>query len=436
MRDYFIRRFLLIFPTLIGATLLVFFITRITPGGPLERQMQKAMAMGDKSQKDPGGSLSEEQKAELAAYYGFDKPFFPAYLIWLGVLPREEDKQFLKFEGEAAELPVTVRNLLPVEERKPNNAYQITQATLSKSGELKAVAKDDDKAKQALRTWSTRMTRVEPKDEQGKATGPVYVQAQVFRKEYKGLLQGHFGYSTTYNDSVWDMMMERVPISLFYGLATFLLTYAVCIPLGILKAIKHRTVLDNVTSVLIFVGYAIPGFVLGSILVVFLAARFGWFPTAGFISENFSSLTLGGKIWDVIHHAVLPLVCYMVGAFAFLTMMMKNNLMDNLAADYVRTAIAKGADYKRAVMKHALRNSLIPIATTLGHIVSVFVAGSILIELVFEIYGFGLLSYNAIVERDFPVVMGVLVVNVVLLMLGNILSDFFVATTDPRVRFE
>ncbi|RBP42340.1 microcin C transport system permease protein [Roseimicrobium gellanilyticum] len=442
MRDYFIRRFLLIFPTLIGATMLVFFITRVTPGGPLEKAMMRAMTAGEKSQKDPGGSLSEEQKAELAAYYGFDKPFFPAYLNWLGALPYEADKQYLKFEKDAKDQTITLRELLPKSQWKPNNAYRVSQVSVSQTGKLTNLSPEEYEVSRygrtvvdPLKSWSTRVKTVEQKDEAGKVVGS-YSQVQIYRNHFNGLLQGNLGYSTTYNDPVWDMIKKRMPVSLFYGLATFIMMYVVCIPLGILKAIKHRTVLDNVTSVLIFVGYAIPGFVLGSLLVVYLAARLGWFPTGGFTSENFDSLTFGQKVWDVIHHAILPLICYMVGAFAFMTMLMKNNLMDNLAADYVRTAIAKGASYKQAVLKHALRNSLIPIATTLGHIVSVFVAGSLLIELIFEINGFGLLGYNSIVDRDYPLVMGILFVSVILLTLGNILSDFLVALTDPRVRFE
>jgi microcin C transport system permease protein len=232
------------------------------------------------------------------------------------------------------------------------------------------------------------------------------------------------------------MIRERMPVSIFYGLVTFVLAYVVCIPLGILKAVKHRTPLDNVTSILIFTGYAIPGFVLGSLLVVYLAARMGWFPTGGFTSENFADLTLPGKAWDLVHHAVLPLVCYMIGSFAFMTMLMKNNLMDNLAADYVRTAMAKGSSYRGAVLNHALRNSLIPIATTLGEIVTIFVGGSILIERIFDINGFGMLSYQSILDRDYPLVMGVLVITTFLMLLGNILSDFFVALTDPRIRFK
>lgn len=419
MRDYFIRRFLLIIPTVIGATMVVFFLTRITPGGPLEAAMQRAAALQAERgmQKDSGASLSDEQKQEIAAFYGFDRPFFPAYLEWLGVVPREADKRYVKIEKGKDEAPITLQALLPREQWKPNNAYRITQARVTRTGALKA---DDP---EALKIWKTR---AEPDKE----------RVQVFRPEFNGLLQANLGVSTRYNENVWDMIRERMPVSIFYGLATFVLTYLVCIPLGILKAIKHRTSIDNVSSVLIFVGYAIPGFVLASVLVVYLAARLDWFPTDGFMSDHFESLSPSGKVWDIIHHAMLPLVCYMVGAFAFTTMLVKNNLMDNLAADYVRTAVAKGASFRRAVVFHALRNSLIPLATTLGHIVSIFFTGALLIEMIFEINGFGLLGFQSLTDRDYPLVMGILVIDVFLLMLGNILSDFFVALADPRIRFE
>ncbi|MDB6075061.1 MAG: ABC-type dipeptide/oligopeptide/nickel transport system, permease component, partial [Verrucomicrobiaceae bacterium] len=216
---------------------------------------------------------------------------------------------------------------------------------------------------------------------------------------------------------------------------TFVLTYLVCIPLGIVKAIKHRTLIDNISSLVIFIGYAIPGFLLGSLMVVYLAARLGWFPTEGFTSDNFATLGFAGKAWDLAHHAMLPLLCYMISNFALMTMLMKNNLMDNLAADYVRTAIAKGASYRQAVLGHALRNSLIPIVTTLSSITTVFVAGSFLIERIFNIDGFGLLTIQSIEDRDYPLVMGILTLDVTLIMLGNILADFLVAMTDPRVRF-
>lgn len=417
MRDYFIRRFLLILPTLLGATMIVFFITRITPGGPMEKAMQTAMAKeGGHGGKNAGGSLSEEKKEELAAYYGFDRPFLPAYGVWLGVWPRESSKQFIKFDEGKTEMPVTLKELLPKAEWKPNNAYQVSTATVARDGTLKAA---DPKT---LRVWKTR---AEPEKQ----------RVIIFRTAFDGMLQGNFGVSTLYNQPVEEMMLSKMPVSIFYGLITFALTYIVCIPLGILKAIKHRTLIDNLSSLVIFIGYAIPGFLLGSLMVVYLAARMGWFPTEGFTSDNFSTLSVAGKAWDLAYHAMLPLLCYMIGSFALMTMLMKNNLMDNLAADYVRTAIAKGASYRRAVLGHALRNSMIPIVTTLANITTVFVTGSILIERIFNIDGFGLLTIQSIDDRDYPLVMGILTLDVILVMLGNILADFLVALTDPRVRF-
>ncbi|MBL9115666.1 MAG: ABC transporter permease [Verrucomicrobiaceae bacterium] len=417
MRDYFIRRFLLIIPTMIGATMVVFAITRVVPGGPLEKAMQQAL-MNERGggSKNAGSSLSEEQREELAAYYGFDKPFFPAYCIWLGIWPREENKQFIKFEDGKDEMPVSLQILLPREQWTATNAYKVSAGTVKRYGSL--LAPDTDVVQHFK-------TRAEPDKN----------RVAVFHPHINGLLQGNFGLSTSYNLRVLDMMLSKMPVSLFYGLLTFFTAYVVCVPLGILKAIKHRSVIDNATSILIFVGYAIPGFLLGSLMVVYLAARTDWFPTEGFTSEDFASMSIGGKIWDILHHAVLPLCCYLVGSFAFLTMLMKNNLMDNLAADYVRTAIAKGSSYRHAVLGHALRNSIIPIVTTLGSITTVFVAGSVLIERIFQIDGFGLLTIQSITDRDYPLVMGILTLDVVLIMLGNILSDYLVATTDPRVRF-
>lgn len=418
MRDYFIRRFLLIIPTLIGATMVVYFIVRMAPGGPAEAMMRQAMALNaQRSQRDAGGSLSEEQKEQLLVHFKFDKPYLIGYLMWLGALPSEESRQVVKIEEGKTEAAVTLKRLLPKAQWKPNNAYELVEAMVSTKGEVTG------KAGGSVAGWKARHE-------------PEKSRVVVFRPEFKGLLQGNLGYSTRYNDPVLGMILERVPISLFFGLISFFITYVVCVPLGVLKAIKHRTLFDNATSVLIFIGYAVPGFVLGSILVVYLAARLGWFPVGGFTSDGFRDLGFAGKIWDLAHHGALPLVCYIIGSFAFITMMMKNNLMDSLAADYVRTAIAKGADFKGAVLGHALRNSLIPIVTTLGGIVTVFVTGSILIERVFDINGFGLLSFQAVLDRDVPLMMGILTIDVVLIMLGNILSDFLVATMDPRIRFE
>ncbi len=215
-----------------------------------------------------------------------------------------------------------------------------------------------------------------------------------------------------------------------------ILTYLVCIPLGIVKAIKHGSIFDNVSSILVFIGYAIPGFVVGIIAILVFSSHLEWFPIGGFISEDFDDFDTWGKIRDVLHHSALPLLAYMMGSFAVMTFLMKNSLMDHLASDYVRTAIAKGIRFKGAVFKHALKNSLVPLATHFGNNISVIITGSFLIEKVFDIDGFGLLGYESLVERDYPVVMGILVLSSLLQLVGNIISDFCVALVDPRVQFK
>ena len=339
MRDYFFRRLLLIPPTLLGITILLFAITRVVPGGPLERAIMEAqqasMSSSVSSTAGQNMALSEEQLQQLKEYYGFDKPVLVSYGLWVGKL-----------------------------------------------------------------------------------------------------LQGDLGTSYRYNEPVWDIIRSRFPISLFYGVVSLIITYAVCIPLGILKAIKHRTFVDNVTSVVIFAGYAVPGYVLGALLLLYFSVQLEWFPMGGFTSLYFDDLDFWGKVKDITQHAILPLACYLVGSFAVTTLLMKNNLMDNLAADYVRTAVAKGVSFKDAVVKHALRNSLIPIATTFGQNITLLVGGSFLIETIFDINGFGLLGLTAIFDRDYPIVMGVVFLSSLLLLIGNIISDILVAFVDPRIRFK
>lgn len=341
MISYLLRRLLLIVPTFIGITLLIFTLTRFVPGGPVERmilnlQMQSASSEtgGTSSVTDGNNALSEDQIAELNAFYGLDKPVIEAYIEWLG----------------------------------------------------KLVVFD-------------------------------------------------FGESTRYYEPVIDMIAERLPVSLFYGLATFLISYLISIPLGYLKALKHGSVIDSSSSIVIFVGFALPGYVIGVLLISLFGYQLEWFPMGGFIGDDFEDLELFGQVKDLLWHAVLPLTCYLIGDFALLTMTMKNNLMENLAADYVRTAIAKGLPFRQAVRKHALRNSLIPVASHFGNSLMFFMTGSFLIEVIFNIDGIGLLGYEAIVERDYPVVMGIFAINAMMLMLGNILSDICVALVDPRVKF-
>ena len=370
MLAYFTRRLLLIIPTFIGVTVIAFAITRLVPGGPLERElMQLRMASsggeggggGSSGMTDPVSEISEESLDALKKNFDLDKPGYVAYWIWL-----------------------------------------------------------------------------------------------------KKLLTLDLGKSYSKREPVWDLISARFPVSLTFGITGFVLAYLISIPLGIVKALKHGSVFDFLTSALVFVGYSIPGWAMGALLLVFLASGrfFDVFPLGDIETTSYDDLPgvvksmapeddvvdeFGtfdrdmlppvGRFIDRAYHMALPVFCYMMGSFATLTILSKNSLMDNLGQDYVRTAFAKGLAPRRVILLHVLRNSLIPLATGLGHAISILMAGSYLIEWVFNIDGIGYLGYTSIVGRDYTIVMGVLAINTLLALFGNIISDLLYALIDPRIRF-
>jgi microcin C transport system permease protein len=337
MLGYILHRLLLVIPTFIGITIVVFTLTRMVPGGPIERMMtayQMANHQQSSQHSIAGNTLSQDQLDRLKEYYGFDKPILTSYFEWLGKL-----------------------------------------------------------------------------------------------------IQFDLGMSTRYYEPVWDTIKERLPVSIFYGVCTLILTYLIAIPLGIYKALKHGEAGDFVTSLVVFLGYAIPNYIVAIALLYTFSFHFEFFPMGGFSSDEFDYLPWQDQVWDIIKHATLPLIAYISGSFAVMTFMVKNALLDNLSAQYVQTAIAKGLSFKQATFHHALRNSLIPLATHFGNNISVILMGSFLIETIFNIDGFGLLGYESLIERDYPVVMGILVISALLTLFGNILSDICVALVDPRIRF-
>ncbi|MCD4804094.1 MAG: ABC transporter permease subunit, partial [Desulfobacterales bacterium] len=228
------------------------------------------------------------------------------------------------------------------------------------------------------------------------------------------------------NKTAWQLIKERFKVSLIFGVAGFVLSYLACIPLGILKALRHNKMFDLGSSLVIFVGYAIPPFAFGMVLKMFFCGTveglWDFFPVSGFYSDNFAAMTLWEQTKDIFMHMFLPVLCYIIGNFAILTLLMKNSLLEQISKDYIRTVLAKGGSFTRAIWGHAFRNSLIPIATGFGSILTVMFAGSVIIEQVFEIPGMGRLSLEAIVGRDYPVFMGILSLTSVLGLIGNIFS--------------
>jgi len=239
--------------------------------------------------------------------------------------------------------------------------------------------------------------------------------------------------------TAWQLIRARIPVSVWFGLASFLLTYLICIPLGIAKALRHRQGFDAASSVVIFVAYAIPSFALAMVLkTVFCGTTeglFDIFPLGGLSSDFDVEPSAWAAFLDRAWHMALPIACYVASSFAMLTLLMKNSLLDQIAADYVRTVIAKGATRRRAIWGHAFRNALIPIATGFGPMIGVLFAGSIIIETIFEIPGMGRLSWDALIGRDYAVFLALLALTASFQLVGNLISDLAYMLIDPRVDF-
>lgn len=344
MFTYILKRLLIMIPTLIGITIVTFVIINLAPGSPIEQKIQqmKFGGMGRESNAgnagaDKSSGVSEEVILALKKQYGFDKPLYMRYLIWL-----------------------------------------------------------------------------------------------------KNISRLDFGESFTYEEPVWGVITSKFPVSLQFGVVSLFLSYIVCIIFGVLKAVKNGSPFDHITSFFLIALYSIPGFMLAILLIVYFAGGsfYSWFPIGELYSDNYYDLSLWGKIIDRVHHFILPLVCYMIGSFTVLTMLMKNSLLDEIKKDYIRTARAKGVPEKTIYLKHALRNALIPIVTGIGGFLAVFFAGSLLLESIFQLDGIGLLSFKSILQRDYNVIMGILFIQSVLLLIGNLISDIVYILVDPRINFE
>jgi microcin C transport system permease protein len=254
----------------------------------------------------------------------------------------------------------------------------------------------------------------------------------------KSFAQFDLGRSFLRNKDVWSLIKEKLPVSVSLGLWTFLVSYLVSIPLGVTKAVREGTRFDTLTTLLVLVGFAIPGFVLGVLLIVLFAGGsfLDWFPLRGLTSDDWASLTWPARILDYLWHLVLPLTCYAIGSFAVVTMLTKNTFVEEIRKQYVLVARAKGLSERRILYKHVFRNALIPIVTGFpAAFVGAFFAGSLLIETLFSLDGLGLLGYESIVRRDYPVVLGTLYFFTLMGLVVKLIGDLLYVVVDPRVQF-
>ncbi|MDH5753168.1 MAG: ABC transporter permease subunit [Deltaproteobacteria bacterium] len=251
------------------------------------------------------------------------------------------------------------------------------------------------------------------------------------------ILRLDFGKSFVHDEPVVDVILSKIPVSVQFGVTSLALTYLFCIPLGVFKAVRDGSAADTATSALVYAGYAVSPLMLGILLIVLFGGGtfLDWFPVTGSASDFHDMMTPGEKVLDRLHHSVLPLACYLIGNFATLTLLMKNAFMEELGKPYVTTARAKGLPESRVRYGHVLRNALIPIVTGLGGLLGVFFVGNLFIEQIFALDGMGLLFYDSLLARDYPVLLGILTLVSLALMLGNLLSDFLYVLVDPRIDF-
>ncbi|MGK0673644.1 MAG: microcin C ABC transporter permease YejB [Halothiobacillaceae bacterium] len=258
------------------------------------------------------------------------------------------------------------------------------------------------------------------------------------------VMLGHYltfdlGESYFQHQDVLALMASKLPVSISLGMWTFLLTYLISVPLGIRKAVRDGTPFDVWTTTLLLVGYAIPGFVLGLLLLVLFGGGSFWdvFPLRGLVSDNWDELSWPARIGDYLWHMVLPVTAMVVGNFAVMTLLTKNSFLEEMRKQYVLTARAKGLSENQVLYGHVFRNAVIPLVTGFpAAFIGAFFTGSLLIETLFSLDGLGLLAYEAVLQRDYPVVLGTLYIYTLLGLVAKLLTDLAYAWVDPRIQFD
>ena len=261
---------------------------------------------------------------------------------------------------------------------------------------------------------------------------PVIVQYGIWIKRLSKL---DFGNSfSTDKRPVWEKIKERLPITILINSLSFILILVIAIPIGISSAAHQYSLYDKITTVAVFIGFAIPTFWFALLLMILFGVHLDWLPISGFKSMNYETLTSTGKVWDISRHLILPVFLEAFGGLAGLSRYMRSNMLEVIRADYITTARAKGLPERIVIYKHALRNALLPVITILGLAIPGLIGGSVIFETVFAIPGMGQLFFMSVMTRDYPLIMGILTIGAILTLIGNLFSDVGYAIADPRIR--
>src|SRR6056297_1025833 len=261
---------------------------------------------------------------------------------------------------------------------------------------------------------------------------PLYIQ---YGQWLSRLVQLDFGESfATDRRPVLDKILERLPVTILLNVLSILLILAVAVPLGVVSAIRRNSIFDRTTTILVFTGFAMPSFWLALLLMDWFGVRLGWLPVSGLKSLGYEYLGWGAQILDRISHLILPVFVSAIGGLAGFSRYMRSNMLEVIRQDYILTARAKGLSEHTVIYKHALRNALLPVITILGLSVPGLIGGSVIFETIFAIPGMGKLFYDGVMMRDYPLIMGNLVIVAVLTLAGNLIADLSYAFADPRIR--
>ncbi|OGL42224.1 MAG: diguanylate cyclase [Candidatus Schekmanbacteria bacterium GWA2_38_9] len=322
MFSYLLQRLLMMFPLLIGITLISFIVIHLAPGEPTDLQTQF---------NPKASSLAKQRLREI---YGLDKPLHVQYLMWL-----------------------------------------------------------------------------------------------------KRIVLLDFGRSfSPDNRKVLDKIKERIPITITINILSLFIIFCISIPIGVLSARFQYSFFDKVITLFVFAGFAIPTFWLALLLMIFFGVNMGWLPISGLHSMNYQELSLLEKFFDMAKHLIMPLFVATFGDLASLSRYARSNMLEVIRQDYITTARSKGLSETKVIGKHALRNALLPVVTILGFSIPGLIGGSVIFETIFAIPGMGQLFYMSVMARDYPVIMGILVIGAVLTMIGNLVADISYAVADPRIR--
>jgi peptide/nickel transport system permease protein len=261
---------------------------------------------------------------------------------------------------------------------------------------------------------------------------PVHLQYWSWLKK---LSRGDLGTSfSSDHRPVADKILERLPITITINVLSLLIIIAIAVPIGVLSAVHQDSLFDKITAVIVFIGFAVPTFWLALLLMIFFGIHLGWLPISGLRSLNYEYLSTWEQLTDLARHLVLPVFISAFGGLAGLSRYMRANMLEVIRQDYILTARAKGLSERQVIYRHALRNALLPAITILGLSVPGLIGGSVIFETIFAIPGMGQLFYMSVMARDYPVVMGILLIGAILTLAGNLIADVSYAIADPRIR--